>query len=138
MINVINSPGTQVVNVRSGNMHAKKIYYVSHPFTGNMNEQDINRREAREITAWLKKQYPEHIFINPLDVFRYAELVPEWSYKDILGQCLELLKICNGVVMTGKWQNSNGCQREYQMANRRDMDIWYLKHWKKEYLNKHE
>ena len=134
MINVINSPGAQVVGIGGRNMHRKKHYYVSHPFTGFDYEQEANRQEAREITAWLKKRYPDYIFINPLDAFQYAELVPEWSYNAILSQCLELLKDCDGIVLTGDWFNSNGCQKEKQMAERLDLDIWYLEDWKKEYL----
>lgn len=126
---------TQVEETGGRTMHRKKHYYVSHPFTGFDYEQEANRQEAREITAWLKKRYPNYIFINALDAFQYAELVPEWGYNDILSQCLELLKDCDGIVLTGDWFNSNGCQKEKQMAERLDLDIWYLEDWKKEFLN---
>ena len=107
-------------------MHTKKIYYVSHPFTG---DEEKNRQEAREITAKLKKAYPQFIFINPLDVFQYAELVEEWKYNDILNQCLELLQNCDGIFMTGYWLDSQGCLTEKGEALRLKLDIYNL--WKR-------
>lgn len=104
-------------------MHTKKIYYVSHPFTG---DEEKNRQEAREITARLKMIFPDEIFINPLDAFQYAELVEAWSYDDILKQCLELLRICDGIILTGDWQASRGCRAEKQEAEWRGLEIYQL------------
>lgn len=104
-------------------MHTKKIYYVSHPFTG---DEEKNRRKAREITAELKKAYPKFIFINPLDVFQYTELVKAWNYEDILKQCLELLQICDGLILTGDWQESRGCRAEKQEAEGKGLEIYQL------------
>lgn len=53
----------------------RDMYYVSHPYTG---DEEKNKKEAREITARLKTEYPQHIFINPLDTFQYTE---GWPYE---------------------------------------------------------
>ncbi len=82
------------------------MYYVSHPFTG---DEKKNRKEARRITAALKKKHPQHIFINPLDAMRYTEGLP---YEESLRQCIELLSVCDGIFMTGHWEQSSGCIRE--------------------------
>lgn len=108
-------------------MHKNKIFYVSHPFTGTQDEQEWNQQEARATTAKLKQDNPNNIFINPLDAFQYAMLVSEWNYDDILGQCLELLKKCDGIIMTGDWKKSNGCQREKKLAERLGLEIWEFK-----------
>lgn len=108
-------------------MHKNKIYYVSHPFTGTQDEQEWNRQEARAMTASLKQDNQKSIFINPLDAFQYATLVSEWDYDEILGQCLELLKKCDGIVMAGDWEKSNGCQCEKKLAERLGLEISYFK-----------
>lgn len=100
-----------------------KIYYVSHPFTGNEKK---NRKDARRITAMLKKAYPQYIFINPLDAMRYTTGLP---YEDSLEQCLELLIICDGIIMTGKWQGSEGCARECIAAAFARKEITELGDW---------
>lgn len=104
-------------------MHTKKIYYVSHPFTG---DEEKNRQEAREITAHLKDIFTDDIFINPLDAFQYTELIKTWTYEDILKQCLELLQICDGLILTGNWQVSRGCNAEKQEAERQNLEIYQL------------
>lgn len=100
-----------------------KIFYVSHPYTG---DEEKNRKEARNITAMLKDRYPQYIFINPLDAMRYTTGLP---YEETLEQCLELLFICDGIIMTGDWRHSIGCCREYQTALARRMDITDLEDW---------
>lgn len=100
-----------------------KIYYVSHPFTG---DEKKNRKDARRITAMLKKDHPQYIFINPLDAMRYTTGLP---YEDSLEQCLELLAICDGIIMTGKWKDSEGCTRECVSAAFAGKEITELGDW---------
>ena len=100
-----------------------KMYYVSHPFTG---DEKKNRKEARKFTAMLKKAYSQYIFINPLDAMRYTTGLP---YEDSLEQCLELLAICDGIIMTGKWKDSEGCTRECVSAALAGKKITELGDW---------
>lgn len=111
-------------------MHTKKIYYVSHPFT---DDEEKNRQEAREITAHLKDIFTDDIFINPLDAFQYTKIIKAWTYEDVLKQCLELLQICDGLILTGNWQVSRGCNAEKQEAERLHLEIYQL-HTKSEIL----
>lgn len=87
-----------------------KMWYISHPYTGN---EEQNKKEAREIAAKLKKENPNVIVVNPLDFFTYAENL---EYEEILQQCLEMLRQCDAIVMTGKWQYSRGCIAEAEEA----------------------
>lgn len=66
-------------------------------------------------------------FIEEMRKSQYATLVSEWDYDEILGQCLELLKKCDGIVMAGDWEKSNGCQREKKLAERLGLEIYYFK-----------
>lgn len=100
-----------------------KIFYVSHPYTG---DEEKNRKEARDITAMLKDHYPQHIFINPLDAMRYTTGLP---YEESIKQCLEVLSICDGIIMAGDWKNSVGCRREFEEAQLRNMGITHLEDW---------
>ena len=89
-----------------------KMIYVSHPFSGNENQ---NRKMAREKIAKLSEEFPNIVFINPLDNMQYAEQA-SLSYDDILKQCIRLLDSCDGLVMLGDWKNSKGCVEEYKEA----------------------
>ena len=104
-------------------MQKMKMFYISHPFTGN---EEQNRQEARKITALLKREYPQYIFINPLDAIKYAENVPEWNYEEILNQCIDIMYKCDGIIMTGQWENSRGCLAEKEAAQREKMEIYEL------------
>lgn len=131
MINIINSPGAQVLvidlndikNLGEKNISKTKMYYVSHPFTGN--EED-NRQEARKITAELKKKFEDDIFLNPLDAFKYIELVKDWDYNEALKQTTELLRKCDGIIMTGNWRNSWGCLKEKEIAENLQIEVIFF------------
>lgn len=101
----------------------RDMYYVSHPYTGN---EEKNKKEAREITARLKTEYPQHIFLNPLDTFQYTE---GWPYEQALKNCIELLCNCDGIIMTGDWQHSRGCKKEREVADQLYMEITELEDW---------
>lgn len=100
-----------------------KVFYVSHPFTG---DESTNRRKARDVTAMLKDHHPQYIFINPLDAMRYTTGLP---YEESIKQCLELLQICDGIIMTSDWKNSVGCNKEFMAASGCGMEITYLDDW---------
>lgn len=108
---------------RKADVPRMKIFYVSHPYTG---DEEKNRKEARDITAMLKDHYPQYIFINPLDAMRYTTGLP---YEESIKQCLELLQICDGIIMTGDWKNSVGCNKEFMAASGCGMEITYLDDW---------
>lgn len=108
---------------RKADVPRMKIFYVSHPYTG---DEEKNRKESRDITAMLKDHHPQYIFINPLDAMRYTTGLP---YEESIKQCLELLQICDGIIMTGDWRHSIGCYREYKAALARKMEITDLEYW---------
>ena len=88
------------------------IYYVSHPFTGNPG---INRRKARAVTVYLQQGYPEHYFYNPLDAMQ-AQAMAGLDYNAILTLCLDMLYKCDGIIMTGNYNSSRGCNTELVAA----------------------
>ena len=96
------------------------LIYISHPYTGN---EEQNKEEAMQISADLAKLHPEILFINPLSAMQHTT-VAGLDYEPILKQCLTLLSKCDGMIMTGDWQNSKGCNAEFQFAKENKMRLW--------------
>lgn len=102
---------------------SKKGYnmiYISHPYTGN---EEYNVRESEVIATQLAKRFPSTVFINPLTALNhtgYAKL----EYEVILKQCLYLLGLCDGIIMTGDWKKSPGCGVERYFAQTHNILIW--------------
>lgn len=97
------------------------LIYVSHPFTGNEEE---NRMEAMYITAELTESLPGHTFLNPLDAMRAAH-VAELSYLQVMEHCLDLLGVCDAIVLTGDWEHSTGCLAEKAFAEGRKIPVFH-------------
>lgn len=97
-----------------------KTIYISHPYTG---DEKKNRREARAIAAMLARECKCIIFINPLDALRHT-VVAGLSYENIMMQALTLMLRCDGVIMAGDWEKSQGCMREYNAALAHKKRVW--------------
>lgn len=89
-----------------------KMVYISHPYTGNERR---NIYEAECISKELSNQFPDIVFINPLNVFKHLQN-SSLSYSEIMKQCIELMHHCDAMIMTGDWRSSNGCMMEYNNA----------------------
>lgn len=80
--------------------------YVSHPYTGN---EERNIADADRICVQLVDVYPDILFVNPLSAMRHMR---ERSYDEVMEQCLELMLMCDDVLLTGAYENSDGCFTE--------------------------
>ena len=89
-----------------------KMVYISHPYTGN---EKRNVYEAESISKELSNQFPDIVFINPLNVFKHLQN-SNLSYSEIINQCIELMHHCDAMIMTGNWRSSKGCMMEYNNA----------------------
>lgn len=96
------------------------MIYISHPYTGNELQ---NMKDAEKIAIKLADKYPSITFINPLATFHHLEKT-SLTYEDCLDCCLDLLSYCDGIIMTGDWRISNGCQEEYKYAMKRQFHIY--------------
>ena len=81
----------------------RPIIYVSHPFGGDA----ANVTRARETCKDFAKQLPEALFVPALSV-TCRPYDPGH---------------CDVVFMTGEWENSLGCQTEYEFATRQGIPI---------------
>lgn len=97
-----------------------KLIYISHPYSG---EEKKNRNHAEEIAAKLASLYPHIVFVNPLNAMRHITKT-KLTYGDTIALCIGLLAACDGIIMTGDWQKSNGCKAERDFAVSRGMTVW--------------
>ena len=97
-----------------------QMIYLSHPYTGD-EENNLNR--AEELAAKLTVDYPGIVFVNPLNAMRHMKKT-NLPYEQVVGQCVELMKRCDAVIMTEGWQKSVGCCMEHQNAQAAKMKIY--------------
>ena len=96
-----------------------KRYYISHPFTGNEEE---NKADADRIRAALKEAHPDICFMNPLGMFGNKDT----DYCTALADALELLSSCEAVIFCPGWEDSTGCRAEKAFALQQGIRIMYL------------
>ena len=102
----------------------KKVY-LSHPYTG---DEARRRAEAAKIQRDLQKQYPDMLFLNPIAMFG---ILADMEYEQVMAYCIEVLRDCDMIVMSGEFMNSRGCTMEHTMARELGIPIRY-------YLSKEE
>lgn len=87
-----------------------KWYYISHPYTGNEEE---NRKKAADVQRHLHEMYADIMCINPLAMFAPLAAL---SYEKIMTYCLEVMQPADAVIMCSGYEKSRGCMREYEAA----------------------
>ena len=97
-----------------------RMIYISHPYTG---DEVQNKNKARLTAAVLAKEYPEIVFLNPLDAMHHA-VTANLDYDTIIRQTIEILRRCNSIIMAGSWRESRGCMLEFKTAQETGMRIY--------------
>lgn len=99
------------------------MIYISHPYRAETEEeQEANRRRTQVITARLMRMYPDIIFFNPLDAMQSAAgILPE---ETIVEQCARYVAMADAVILTGDWEHSQGCAREFLEARNRNIPLY--------------
>ena len=87
-----------------------KWYYISHPYTGNEEE---NRKKAADVQRHLHEMYADIMCINPLAMFAPLAAL---SYEEVMTYCLEVMQPADAVIMCRGYEKSRGCMREYEAA----------------------
>lgn len=85
----------------------RKLIYIAHPFQGKPE----NVEKVGKIVLELIKLYPNYTFFSPLHAtgFYYFEK----SYEEGMKDCLELLSRCDELWLCAGWEDSRGCNIEY-------------------------
>lgn len=82
------------------------LIYISHPFSGKMENQE----EVERIVNKLIEIAPEHTYISALHAFGYLYQTTDYEYG--LNMCLNLLDVCDKMLVFGDWKSSRGCTAE--------------------------
>ena len=86
------------------------LIYISHAYSA----KEENKIEVEQIVRQLLKDHPQHTFISPIHTFGY--LYKDVEYAIGLQMCLDLLVVCDYMIVYGDWENSKGCKQEIEYA----------------------
>lgn len=104
------------------------MYYLAHPYdSGDQRKNRLHEAECCKRIRISQDGYDmgEMLNINGIKLLRPLNTIPPGvSRGEAMGMCLTLLSACKGIIMCGDWQNSDGCQREYQEAKARGIRIY--------------
>lgn len=97
----------------------KMIIYVAHPYGG----QKENKEKIEKYINQLVERYPNYTFVSPIHTFGFMYNVVK-TYEQGMKMCLNLLRKCDGLILCQNWEKSAGCNREYNFAKDRNMEIF--------------
>lgn len=97
------------------------MYYVAHEYGGN----PANIERAKKVTHDLQVNDPLNCYICPLLAFLHLEY-NELGYDAELDLCIDLLSVCDVLIVASDFVNSNGVKKEIDFANSVGMEVKYL------------
>lgn len=96
------------------------VYYVAHKYGGDPQNIEI----AKKVTHDLQENDLENCYICPLLAFshmRYNEI----GFDEEMELCIDLLSICDGLIVTSDFAESKGVQKEIDFAKLVGMEVEY-------------
>ena len=97
------------------------IYYVAHKYGANPE----NFERAKKITHDLQVSDLENTYICPLLTFSHLQY-GEIGYDAEMENCLDLLSVCDKLIVASDFLTSKGVQKEIDFANLVGMEVEYL------------
>jgi hypothetical protein len=94
-----------------------KVIYIAHPFQGKPE----NIKKVEQIILDLIKLYPDYTFYSPLHATGFYYFAK--SYEDGMEDCLEMLSRSDELWLSPNWEQSKGCNIEYNWAKEHYMPI---------------
>ena len=95
--------------------------YVSHAYGGKIE----NLERAKKITHDLQVADLENTYICPLVAFSHLKY-GEIGYNNEMENCLDLLSVCDKLIVASDFLTSKGVQKEIDFANLVGMEVQYL------------
>lgn len=83
--------------------------YLSGPITG---VPDYKKR-FKKLGARVAKAYPLDSVVNP---GKLADVFPEGTHDEYMALCLQMLGMCDMIVMLPGWEDSAGAVKEHNYA----------------------
>ena len=93
--------------------------YLSGPITG---VPDYKKR-FKKLGARVAEAYPLDFVVNP---GRLADVFPDGTHDEYMAICLQMLDMCDMVMMLPGWENSVGATEEHDFAVRAGKFVVYL------------
>ena len=97
------------------------VIYVAHEYGG----KEENYNKAKKITHDLQIQHPTDCFICPILAFSHLGY-NELGYDAEMEICLDLLSVCDKLIVASEVSNSKGVQIEVDFAKLVDMEVEYI------------
>lgn len=103
----------------------KKLVYVAHPYGG----KESNRKKIDAIMSELVLNDVKHDYVSPIHNYGYVYLTGD-DYQKGLDICLGLLSHCDILILCQNWQDSRGCNGEFEYAKKHGKAAYTLEAWK--------
>lgn len=97
------------------------IIYVAHKYQSKQE----NLERAKKITHDLQIADLENTYICPLLVFSHLEY-GEIGYEAEIEACLDILSVCDKLIVASDFLTSKGVQKELDFANLVGMEVQFL------------
>lgn len=93
--------------------------YLSGPITGVPGY----KKRFKKLGARIAAAYPLDSIVNP---GKLADVFPEGTHDEYMVICLQMLDMCDMVMMLPGWENSVGATEEHDFAVRAGKVVVYL------------
>lgn len=107
--------------IRKRKQAIKILVYIAHKFGGKPE----NLERAKKITHDLQVADLDNTYICPLLTFSHLEY-GEIGYNAEIENCLDLLSVCDKLIVASDFSNSKGVQEEIDFATLVKMEVEYL------------
>ena len=97
------------------------IFYVAHKYGGKPE----NLERAKKITHDLQVKDLENTYICPLLAFSHLEY-GEIGYDEEIEACLDLLSVCDKLIVASDFLTSKGVKKEIDFANLVNMEVQFF------------
>lgn len=94
-----------------------KIIYVAHPYGG----EESNKEKVEKYIEKFIKEDENNVYLSPIHATGYQYF---WvDYEKGMEYCLEMLSRCDELWLCGDWENSRGCNMEFDFALKNKISV---------------
>ena len=94
-----------------------KRVYIAHPYNGELKNKD----NVEKIIRKLATKNPNVLYISPIHTIGF--LYNDVTYNHGMDYCIELLSLCDELLLCQRWKTSTGCLIEKSYAEKNGIQI---------------
>lgn len=115
----------ELKNLKASTNPMHGVLYLSHPF-GGLKDNIIDT--GRVANVMQERLGDKGTILSPVHNFEWLSYREETvGYWEDISHCLDLLSVCQGMILSGDWKKSLGCCIEYLYAVDHHIPIYYYK-----------